>query len=94
MTEKRKKTMMPRTHHPVLDLLIQRFELRNDAHLADVLGFEASYLSRVRSRNIPRCPAFAIAVHEVFGLSFKQMRELSGDDFVGVKPPSVQGGVA
>lgn len=74
--------------HPVLDELIQRFNLRNDQHLCKVLGLAPPHLSKLRHGTIKSSPEVALAIHEVFGISFAEMRELDGGMFVGVAPPS------
>jgi hypothetical protein len=73
--------------HPVLDEVIQKFNLRNDAHLCQVLGFSPPHISKIRSRKIPSSPMLALAIHEKFGMSFASMRELDGGLFVGVAAP-------
>lgn len=72
--------------HPILDELIARFNLRNDAQLSRVLGFDQPYISRVRSRKIPHSPILAIAIHEVFDMSFAEMRALH-PEFIGSEAP-------
>lgn len=78
-----------RKEHPVLDEVILRFNLRNDHHLCQVLGFAPPYISKVRSRKIPSSPLLAVAIHEAFGMTFAEMRELDGGQFVGVAAPSL-----
>lgn len=75
-------------HHAVLDAVIRKFGLRNDAHLCKVLGLRPPHVSKVRHGKIESSPDMALAIHEVFGMSFKEMRELDGGVFVGVPEPS------
>lgn len=74
--------------HPVLDYLIDQYGLKNDAGLRKALGFDAPYISKIRSKKIVSSPALAVAIHEVFGLSFDQLRKLGGNEFVGIDAPT------
>ena len=74
--------------HRVLDYLIDQHNLKNDAELCRVLGFAPPYISKIRSKKIVGSASFAMAIHEVFGLSFDELRELGGPDFVAVEPPT------
>lgn len=77
---------IPSAAHPVLDFLLIQFNVKNDAALGRLLGFDAPYMSKVRHGVLVRTPALALAVHEVFGISFADLRNLSAD-FVGVEAP-------
>lgn len=77
----------PSASHPVLDFLLDRYNIKNDAELCRLLGFDAPYISKVRNGVLPRTPAMALAIHEVFEISFAELRNLSAD-FVGVAAPT------
>lgn len=79
--------MKTSTPHPVFDELIARFKLKNDAALCRMLGVPAPTISKMRHGHIPGRDAVAIAIHEVCGMSFSEMRELGGQNFVPTKPP-------
>lgn len=78
---------IPSKPHPVLDELLTRFNVKNDRQLGLLLGFDAPYMSKIRYQKFGRTPNFALAIHEVFGMSFAEMRELGGANFVGVDAP-------
>jgi transcriptional regulator with XRE-family HTH domain len=80
----------PTVTHPILDYLIERFGLKNDSAICKLIGTSRSEISKIRHGKVRGRPSIAVAINEVFGLSFKQMRELGGEDFVGVRPPKGQ----
>jgi transcriptional regulator with XRE-family HTH domain len=82
--EKRMKRLdWNRWPHPLLDYLLKQYGLRNDRQLCALLETAPSTLSRIRHGEIKGRAEIALAIHEVFGLSFKRMREMAGDDFIG-----------
>lgn len=82
--------MRKKTAHPVFDVLIMRFGLKNDTELSRLIGFQTSYLWKMRNRIVAGSPAVALAIHETFNMSIAEIRFLGGDDFVGVSRPTNQ----
>ncbi len=69
------------TYNPdtLLDTLILNFGLKTDAELARKLNEPAPIISKIRHRRLPINARFIIKVHEVSGLSIKEIRGLMGD---------------
>lgn len=82
--------MRKRKPHAVFDVLIQRFGLKNDAEIARLVGFQNSYLWKIRNRIVAGSPAVALAIHETFDMPIAEIRSLGGDEFVGVARPTNQ----
>ncbi len=73
--------------HPVFDLLIEKFNLKNDRGLCHALSLEPPVVSKIRTGKIAGRCSVCIAIHETFGMSFQEMRDLAGPHFVPVRPP-------
>jgi len=73
--------------HPVFDYLLERFNLKNDRAISNLLEISSPEISKIRCGTVRGRATVALAIHEVFGISFKQMRELGGNDFVAVRLP-------
>lgn len=71
----------PGTYNPdnLLDALLERLELKNDAALARLLEVAPPVLSKIRHRRLPVGAALLIRMHEVSGLSVRELRNLMGD---------------
>lgn len=82
--------MRKKISHPVFDVLITRFGLKNDAELSRLIGFQNSYLWKLRNRIVAGSPAVALAIHETFDMPIAEIRSLGGDDFVGIGRPQKQ----
>ena len=63
----------------LLDGLIERLNLKNDAALCRALEVQPPLLSKIRHRVIPVGAALLIRMHEVTGLTVKELRLLMGD---------------
>ncbi len=63
----------------LLDCLLAKLELRNDAGLSRALEVEPPVISKIRHRRLPVGAAILIRMHEVSELSIKELRELMGD---------------
>jgi plasmid maintenance system antidote protein VapI len=63
----------------LLDSLIERLTLKNDAALARALEVAPPLISKLRHNNLPVGGAILIRMHEVSGLSIRQLRMLMGD---------------
>jgi len=80
--------MRTQTPHPVFDEVISRLRLKNDAALSRMLGIGCPTISKIRNRRIAGRDAVAVAIHEVCGMSFDEMRQLGGPNFVPTRPPA------
>lgn len=69
------------TYNPnnLLDALIERMNLKNDAALSRVLEVQPPVISKIRHRRLPVGASLLIRMHEESGLSIKELRELMGD---------------
>jgi hypothetical protein len=63
----------------LLDALIEKLQLKNDAALAHLLEVGPPVLSYIRHRRLPIGPMMLIRMHEVSGLSIRELRVLMGD---------------
>lgn len=63
----------------LLDDLIGRFQLKNDAALARTLDVAPPQISKVRSGKMPVGASMLIRMHEVTGMSIRDLRDLMGD---------------
>lgn len=68
----------PRTHDPdrLLDALLAKLRLKNDAALSRALGLRPPAISKIRHRKIPVGPVLLIRMHEASGLSIAELRQL------------------
>lgn len=62
----------------LIDELIARLNLRNDASLARELGVPREIISKIRHRKRPIGAAMLIAMHEISGLSIADLRMIMG----------------
>ena len=60
----------------LLDALLDRLKLKNDAVLARALGTSLPVLSKIRHRQLPIGPAMLLRMHEKSGLSVQALRQL------------------
>jgi hypothetical protein len=63
----------------LIDALIQRLKLKNDAALARVLEVEPPVISKIRHRRLQVGASLLIRMHEESELSIKVLRTLMGD---------------
>ncbi|HYD82358.1 MAG TPA: hypothetical protein VEC06_21350 [Paucimonas sp.] len=63
----------------LLGSLIQKLNLKNDAALSRALEVAPPVISKIRHRRLPVGASLLIRMHEVCGLSIKELRELMGD---------------
>lgn len=71
----------PTSYDPnhLLDALIAKLELKNDAALARVLEIAPPMISKIRHRRLPVGAALLIRMHEVTNLPISELRSLMGD---------------
>lgn len=63
----------------LLNELMARLSLRTDAALCRTLGVSPPVISKVRHKTMPVSAAVLIRMHEVSGLSIRELRRLMGD---------------
>lgn len=63
----------------LLDTLIELLQIKSDAGLARALRVAAPVISRIRCRRMPVGAAMLIRMHELTGLSIRDLRGLMGD---------------
>lgn len=63
----------------LLDTLIERLNLKNDAALSRTLGVAPPVISKIRHGRLPVGASMLIRMHEETGLNIKELRELMGD---------------
>ncbi|WP_245549205.1 hypothetical protein [Noviherbaspirillum massiliense] len=63
----------------LLDALIEKLNLKNDAALSRALEVAPPVISKIRHRRLPVGASLLIRMHEVSDLSIKELRMLMGD---------------
>lgn len=63
----------------LLDALIERLNLKNDAALARKLEVAPPVISKIRHGRLPVGASMLIRMHEETNLNIKELRELMGD---------------
>lgn len=63
----------------LLNVLLERMQLKNDAALCRLLGVQPPLISKIRSRRLPVGSAMLLRMHEETGLSVRELRALMGD---------------
>ena len=63
----------------LLDALIKKLSLKNDAALSRALELAAPLISKLRNDGLPVSAFVLIRMHEVSGLSIAELRGLMGD---------------
>lgn len=63
----------------LLDSLIKKLELKNDAALSRALAVEAPVISKIRHNRLGVGASMLIRMHEVSKLSIEELRDLMGD---------------
>jgi hypothetical protein len=63
----------------LLDSLIEKLHLKNDAALSRALEVAPPVISKIRHRRLPVGPSLLIRMHEVSDLSIRELRVLMGD---------------
>lgn len=71
----------PETYDPahLLDALIEKLQVKNDAGLCRRLGVHAPLISKIRHRRSPVGAAMLIRMHEESQLTIAELRFLLGD---------------
>lgn len=63
----------------LLDVLINHLKVKNDAGLARALEVAPPMISKIRHRRFGISAGILIRMHEVSGLSIRELRDLMGD---------------
>lgn len=63
----------------LLDTLLGKMQLKNDAALSRMLEVAPPVISKVRNYRMPIGASLLIRMHEVTGLSIRDLRDLMGD---------------
>lgn len=63
----------------LLDILLEKLNLKNDAALSRALEVAPPVISKIRHRRLPVGASMLIRMHEVSLLSIRELRELMGD---------------
>ncbi len=81
MTFSRPKLSAEATYDPnnLLDCLIAKLNLKNDAALSRALEVAAPVISKIRHRRLPVGASMLIRMHEISDMSIAELRELMGD---------------
>lgn len=67
---------VPIAPHKLLDTLIERMKLKNDAALARQLEFAAPVISKLRNRTLPLGATHVLRIHDATGMAISEIREL------------------
>lgn len=67
------------TPDKLLDVVIARLGLKNDAALCQALQMSPVSISNLRNRRIPAGAALLVRLHEATNMSVKELRQLMGD---------------
>ncbi|SNT16060.1 hypothetical protein SAMN06265795_115112 [Noviherbaspirillum humi] len=75
----------------LLDTLIQKMGLKNDAALCRALEISPPIISKIRHGRLPVSASLLIRMHEVSGMSVRDLRDLMGDRRMKYRISDVQG---
>ena len=75
----------------LLDALIEKMSLKNDAALSRALEVAPPVISKIRHRRLPVGASLLIRMHEVTDLSIRELRDLMGDRRKRVRISEVDG---
>ncbi|MDB5770735.1 MAG: hypothetical protein V7606_2581 [Burkholderiales bacterium] len=63
----------------LLDALIEKMNLKNDAALSRLLEVAPPVISKIRHRRLPVGASLLIRMHEATDMSIRELRDLMGD---------------
>jgi plasmid maintenance system antidote protein VapI len=72
----------------LLDALLARLGLKNDAALSRLLGVEAPTISKIRHQRVRVGAAILLRMHEVSDLSIEELKSLMGDRRARLRLPA------
>jgi plasmid maintenance system antidote protein VapI len=69
------------TYNPnhLLDVLLAKMQLKNDAALSRMLEVAPPVISKIRHNKLPVGASLLLRMHEVTGISVRDLRDLMGD---------------
>lgn len=76
LTQPQKRNITLKNGAALLDHIIDRQTLKNDAHLSHALDVAPSVISKIRHAKLPVCANFILRVHETFGMPVKDIRTI------------------
>lgn len=74
----RKSVPLTGKGNDLIDALIERLHLKNDAALARALQVAPPVISKIRHETLPIGGTFLINAHELSDISIKELKEISG----------------
>jgi F0F1-type ATP synthase beta subunit len=79
--KKEDENLAQRRYDPnhLLDTLIQKLAIKNDAALSRALEVAPPVISKIRHSRLPVGASLLIRMHEVSGMSIRELRQLMGD---------------
>src|SRR3954453_19812872 len=75
----------------LLDFLLEKMNLKNDAALSRKLEVAPPVISKIRHRRLPVGGSMLIRMHEVTTMSVRELRDLMGDRRMKYRLSDVQG---
>jgi plasmid maintenance system antidote protein VapI len=75
----------------LLDVLIEKLNLKNDAALCRMLEVAPPVISKIRHRRLPVGASMLIRMHEVTDMSVRELRDLMGDRRMKYRLSDAQG---
>jgi len=80
-SRKEDDSLEPRQYDPnhLLDTLIQKLGIKNDAALSRALEVAPPVISKIRHNRLPVGASLLIRMHEVSEMSIRELRQLMGD---------------
>lgn len=83
----------PKPYDPnaMLDTILVKLQLRNDAALSRLLEIQAPVISKIRHHRMPVSGALLVRIHEATGLSVRTLQDLMGDRRRKFRLSSAQG---
>ncbi len=75
----------------LLDTLLEKMNLKNDAALSRMLEVAPPVISKIRHRRLPVGASILLRMHEVTDLSVAELREILGDRRQKYRISDVQG---
>lgn len=86
----------PKPYDPnaMLDTILAKLQLRNDAALSRLLEIQAPVISKIRHHRMPVSGALLVRIHEATGLSVRTLQDLMGDRRSKFRLSSAQGRAA
>lgn len=79
MTLENEASFPPYDPNRMLDAVIDRLNLKNDAALCRVLEIQPPIISKIRHGRLPVGASMLIRLHEETGLHVRELRNLMGD---------------